>query len=68
MTKLGYRISVSHVSRIFNGERDATSEFLETLAKVLGMTKTQAKALVEDIRAANKAYRKMPEMVVEYER
>jgi len=65
MTKKGYRVHVSHVSRVFHGERPPTKEFVDAVAKVLGMSRSEANRLIEQAVEATKEFNRMPKLVEE---
>jgi hypothetical protein len=65
MSRNGYKVHVSHVSRVLKGERAATKEFIAAMALVLGMTKKEAERLIIKAQEANRDYSRLPKLVVE---
>jgi len=65
MTKAGYKVHVSHVSRVLKGERVATKDFVTTFAKVIGVTTDKAREMIEQAVQANKAMEAVPLLVKE---
>ena len=61
----GYKVHVSHVSRVLRGEREASKEFLKNTAQVLGVTIAEARQFVEDCAAAIHHVESMPHLIEE---
>lgn len=65
MTKTGYQVHVSHVSRVLRGERAATKDFVVAVARVLGMTLKEAQKFVDDAQTAAARFNEMPQLIKE---
>lgn len=65
MNKDGYKVHVSHVSRVMRGERLPSKDFLESVGKVLGLTVEEAKHFIEDCVDAIQRVESLPHLIEE---
>jgi len=65
MNKNGYKVHVSHVSRVMRGERVPSKDFLEAVGKVLGLTVEEAGTFIDDCVDAIRRVESLPHLIEE---
>ena len=61
MRELGYKAHVSHVTRVFSGERQPGPKFVEGMAVALEIPEAKAKAIIQASAEANRKQEEIPE-------
>jgi len=65
MNRVGYKVHVSHVSRVLRGEREPSSDFVQALCKVLGFTVKEAKVFIDQVAEALREVDNLPLLIDE---